>query len=175
MFNNRIPWQFWNSVCRQWLNSKPRLTTIICKPTHYFTSQICWSEKGFDWKYPSTLAGTSERYCWWLKSCTTWDVWNPINNGKDYLSTGAGFQPSTTFDFCLFRPVFRILRASPKWLANFRKFIRREKNCRIFPRTTSWNLHYFGAFFYTHIFWNLPLLQKIENPSLHGAKMMTRK
>ncbi len=19
--------------------------------------------------------------CWWLKSCTTWDVWNPINNG----------------------------------------------------------------------------------------------
>ena len=27
---------------------------------------------------------------------TTWDVWNPINNGKTiYLSTGAGFQPST--------------------------------------------------------------------------------
>ena len=20
-------------------------------------------------------------YCWWLKSCTGWDVWNPINNG----------------------------------------------------------------------------------------------
>ena len=20
-------------------------------------------------------------YCWWLKSCTTWDVWNPTNNG----------------------------------------------------------------------------------------------
>ena len=34
-------------------------------------------------------------YCWWLKSCTTWDVWNPINNGIHYLSTGAGFQPST--------------------------------------------------------------------------------
>ncbi len=34
-------------------------------------------------------------YCLWLKSCTTWDVWNPINNGKNYLSTGAGFQPST--------------------------------------------------------------------------------
>ena len=34
-------------------------------------------------------------YCWWLKSCTTWDVWNPTNNGKNYLSTGAGFQPST--------------------------------------------------------------------------------
>ncbi len=34
-------------------------------------------------------------YGWWLKSCTTWDVWNPVNNGKNYLSTGAGFQPST--------------------------------------------------------------------------------
>ena len=20
-------------------------------------------------------------YCWWKKSCTTWHVWNPINNG----------------------------------------------------------------------------------------------
>ena len=20
-------------------------------------------------------------YCWWLKSCTTWDVWNPVENG----------------------------------------------------------------------------------------------
>ena len=34
-------------------------------------------------------------FCWWLKSCTTWDVWNPINNGIYYLSTGARFQPST--------------------------------------------------------------------------------
>ena len=38
-----------------------------------------------------------ESYCWWLKSCTTWDVWNPINNGINYLSTGAGFQPSTVW------------------------------------------------------------------------------
>ena len=34
-------------------------------------------------------------YCWWLASCTTWDVWNPIFFGKNYLPTGAGFQPST--------------------------------------------------------------------------------
>ena len=35
-------------------------------------------------------------YCWWLKSCTTCDVWNRlVNNGKNYLATGAGFQPST--------------------------------------------------------------------------------
>ena len=36
-----------------------------------------------------------ESYCWWLKSCTTWDVWNPINNGIFSISTGAEFQPST--------------------------------------------------------------------------------
>ena len=34
-------------------------------------------------------------YCWWLKSCTTWDVWNPKNNGIFTISTDAGFQPST--------------------------------------------------------------------------------
>ena len=36
-------------------------------------------------------------YCWWLKSCTTWDVQNLINNGINYLSTGAGFHPSTSY------------------------------------------------------------------------------
>ena len=40
------------------------------------------------WRKPSN-------YYWWLKSCTTWDVWNPINNGTFTISTGAGFQPST--------------------------------------------------------------------------------
>ncbi len=29
------------------------------------------------------------------KSCTTWDVWNPVTNGINYLSIGAGFLPST--------------------------------------------------------------------------------
>ncbi len=34
--------------------------------------------------------------CWWWKiSCTTWDVENYVNNGINYLSTGAGFLPST--------------------------------------------------------------------------------
>ena len=27
-------------------------------------------------------------YCWWRKSCATWDVHNPVNNGINYLSTG---------------------------------------------------------------------------------------
>ena len=34
-------------------------------------------------------------YCWSKKSCTTWDVWNLINNGKIIILGGAGFQPST--------------------------------------------------------------------------------
>ena len=35
---------------------------------------------------------------------TTWDVWNPINNGINYLSTGAGFQPSTvSLSWCFFK------------------------------------------------------------------------
>ena len=34
-------------------------------------------------------------YCWWKKSCTTWDVQNPVNDGMFTISTGAGFQPST--------------------------------------------------------------------------------
>ncbi len=36
-------------------------------------------------------------YCWWKKSCTTWDVWNPVNNGIFSISTGAGFLPSTVW------------------------------------------------------------------------------
>ena len=34
-------------------------------------------------------------YCWWTKSCTAWYVSNIVNNGINYLSTGAGFCPST--------------------------------------------------------------------------------
>ena len=37
----------------------------------------------------------SSPYCWWKKSCTTWDVKIPVNNGIKYLLTGAGFLPST--------------------------------------------------------------------------------
>ena len=53
------------------------------------------------------------KYGWWLKSCTTWDVWNPINNGKNYLSTGAGFQPSTVWIHytCICRPQLSLCRA----------------------------------------------------------------
>ena len=40
-------------------------------------------------------------YCGWKKSCTTLDGWNPINNGINHLSTGAGFLPSTVVWRCL--------------------------------------------------------------------------
>ena len=40
-------------------------------------------------------------YGGWKKSCTTLDDWNPINNGINHLSTGAGFLPSTVW--CLRR------------------------------------------------------------------------
>ena len=33
----------------------------------------------------------------WKKSCTTLDGWNPINDGINHLSTGAGFLPSTVW------------------------------------------------------------------------------
>ena len=32
---------------------------------------------------------------WWKKSCTTWDGYNPINNGMIIILGGAGFLPST--------------------------------------------------------------------------------
>ena len=38
-------------------------------------------------------------YCWWKKSCTTWDVKNLVHNGIYYLSTGPGFLPSTVWSF----------------------------------------------------------------------------
>ena len=42
-------------------------------------------------------------YCWWKKSCTTWDVKNPVNHGIFTISAGALFHPSTVYskDGCL--------------------------------------------------------------------------
>ncbi len=44
----------------------------------------------FGWLKP--LGKQWWKYCWWLKFCTTWDVWNPINNGINY-------QPQLVQDF----------------------------------------------------------------------------
>ena len=55
-----------------------------------------------------------EYYCWWLKSCTTWDVKNPVNNGIAYLSTGAGFLPSTVREAFF---MFTMWENDPVWRA----------------------------------------------------------
>ena len=40
--------------------------------------------------------GRRDPYCWWKKSqTTTWDVCNLVKSGINYLSTGAGYLPST--------------------------------------------------------------------------------
>ena len=50
------------------------------------------------------VVNDDEWYCWWKKSCTTWNVYsiNLVNNGINYLPTGAGFQPSTVVEHDLF-------------------------------------------------------------------------
>ena len=36
-------------------------------------------------------------HCLWKKSCTTWKIQTPVNNGMNYLPSGAGFLPSTVW------------------------------------------------------------------------------
>ena len=42
-------------------------------------------------------------YCWWKRCCTTWDVWNPVNNGINY-------QPQLVGRISCLQSVFRFLR-----------------------------------------------------------------
>ena len=41
-----------------------------------------------------TIPNHTVWYCWWKKSCA-WDVKDLVNNGINYISTGAWFLPST--------------------------------------------------------------------------------
>ena len=41
---------------------------------------------------PLFTCGQYTWYCWWKKSCTTWDAENPVNNGRNY-------QPQLVQDF----------------------------------------------------------------------------
>ena len=70
-----------------------------CKQGHYVydgVSKKAPERVGGDLEIPLTFR-FSTSYGWWLKSCTTWDVRNPINNGiLSYISTGwPDFWPST--------------------------------------------------------------------------------
>ena len=44
-------------------------------------------------------------YCWWKQSCTTWNVWNPLN-------TGINYQPQLVSLFVLFGPFHRLIQRS---------------------------------------------------------------
>ena len=67
-----------------------------------FQRTVMWIWWGEQWNRKalvvSKLCNTWSRFWWdrwWKKSCTTWDVEIPVNSRINYLSTGAGFQPST--------------------------------------------------------------------------------
>ena len=61
-----------------------------------------------------------------MKSCTTWDVKNLANNGINYLSTGAGFLPSTISTLDITKPLPRpCLWGSLPW---------NRQRCHKFPR-----------------------------------------
>ena len=54
------------------------------------------------WKQPTIVTVFPfYTYCWWKKSCTTWDAWNPVKNEIFTISTDAGFLPSTVSGHCL--------------------------------------------------------------------------
>ena len=65
-----------------------------CRP---FCCRCFLLEPNFDWlkRTKSNSRGSWKRappLCWWKKSCTTWHVWNPVNNGG-YLPYQLVFTP----------------------------------------------------------------------------------
>ena len=42
------------------------------------------------------LSSSWNSYCWWKKSCTTWHVWNLVNNGIFTISAGEFYRISST-------------------------------------------------------------------------------
>ena len=74
-----------------WLRISQEGTDLICAPkVHHGERNTSFGICGISLR--AQTAGTS---CWWKKSCTTWDVENLVNNGINFLSTCAGFQPWT--------------------------------------------------------------------------------
>ena len=74
----------------------------------------CNHSRPRNWGCLSTPTHT-KTYCWWKKSCTTWDVYNPLNTGIDspYQLVSPGFLFSTVYTTCLtvsHRPDFRATR-----------------------------------------------------------------
>ena len=77
--------------------------------------------------------GHPKSYCWWLKSCTTWDAKNPVNNGIYYLSTGAGVHPSTVpkLKSCVFNSGKRRQHVSiPSWNISKKSLLGNSNNLK---------------------------------------------
>ena len=74
---------------------------ILPEKSHPSNEQRSWLFRGFvGYKIlPSHISTIinhdNEPYCWWKKSCTTWDVKFLLDNPINHQSTGAGFLPST--------------------------------------------------------------------------------
>ena len=56
---------------------------VLLVPSVARVSNFRSARSGFWWVQFQTRLEDSGTYCWWLKSCTTWDVWNPIMSRSD--------------------------------------------------------------------------------------------
>ena len=81
-----------------WDTDYPRKAS---KPTLQ-RSNLKYDETNELWTWLGPFFGCFESYCWWKKFCTTQHVWNPVNNGKFTIPTGAGFLPSTVLWIILY-------------------------------------------------------------------------
>ena len=72
---------------------------MIHVPPFYHRGSLEFFKTG---KYLSTCHVLPIPYSWWKKSCTTWHVWNPVNNGINYLSTVSSNEgcPHEPHGFC---------------------------------------------------------------------------
>ena len=52
-----------------------------------------WCTASLGWSYIIYI-WSAHTYCWWKKSCTSWNVLNPVHYEINYRSTGAGFLSS---------------------------------------------------------------------------------
>ncbi len=87
----------------------PNLKSVRSHSFSMSSALQIWTSKKRSWNHH--LLGW---YCWWMKSCTTWDVWNPKNNGTFTISTGClGFQPSTVSTIFI-----KLLNSTPERYCN---------------------------------------------------------
>ena len=80
---NGRPWElsklsYQDEDCHVWF-----MRLVSCNP-QLSTLPSCWVSRFFFANIKGTGVNMSSRYCWWKKSCTTWDVKSHVNNGINY-------------------------------------------------------------------------------------------